>query len=105
MSTARAASAGRSRRRILERFNLGAGVSCSRAITPAQLLLLLTRFSRQLPLLSCLMIVRLRHDVLLRSTSGLAQPSRLEDPAHVRRGGKPEITSRPKIGPARHEVV
>jgi hypothetical protein len=60
---ARDASAGRSRRGIRGRFNLRGGVSCCSASTSALLLLLLTRFSRQLPLLACMLIVRLRHEV------------------------------------------
>ena len=62
---ARDASAGGSRRRIRERLNLRGGVSCRGASASALLLLLLTRFSRQLPLLACLLIVRLRHEVLV----------------------------------------
>ena len=50
---------------IFERLNLQTGVSGIRASTPTLLLLELTRFSRQFPLLSCLMIVRLCHNVLL----------------------------------------
>ena len=40
------------------------GLRPSRASVPTLLLLVLTRFSRQFPLLSCLMVVGLWHDAL-----------------------------------------
>lgn len=52
-------------RSIRERLDLRTGVGDSRANTPTLLFFLLTRLPRQFPLLSCLMIVRLCHDVLL----------------------------------------
>ena len=60
-------------RRIPGRLNLRTEFRDSRAAGPALLLLMLTRFSGQFPLLPCLMIVRLCHDVLLRLRIGLPE--------------------------------
>jgi hypothetical protein len=79
----------RSRQRIRDRFNLRAGVSDGGASTSALLLLLLTRLSRQLPLLSGLMIVWLRHEFLVRSRSESPQSSRIQKLSQVRRLGSP----------------
>jgi hypothetical protein len=58
-------NAGRSRPRIRERLNFRAGGSDAGTSTSALLLELLTRFSHQFSLLSGLLIVRLRHEVLV----------------------------------------
>lgn len=81
---------------ILGWLNLWAGVRDFGASTPALLLFVLTRFSCQLPLLSCLMIVRLCHDFSCAEGSGTSQPSRIQKRTQARQsGGKITDTSAP----------
>jgi len=73
--TARLCRCARGAGRILGRLDLRARVGPARAGGPALLLLLLTRYSCQLPLLSGLMIVWLRHGVPLHGRIGCRQRS------------------------------
>jgi len=66
----------RSAHRILDRLDRWAGISERCAISPTLLFFLLARLSRQFPLLSSLMIVRLCHDVLTYCGIGACQRSR-----------------------------
>ena len=95
-------NAGRSRPRIRERFNFRAGGSDAGASTSALLLLLLTRFSRELLLLSCLLIVRLRHDVLVPRTPtiGAGERNRIRELAQVRRSRRASFARTKIIGVA-----
>ena len=81
-------SAARCRPRICKRFNFRADGSDPGASISALLFLLLTRFSRQLPLLSCLLIVRLRH---------ATQRSRIQELAQARRSQGAELHGVPLI--------